>query len=123
MTKRAGLMLNIIRKMVIIIGMSYLSVCYAELTDPTRPPDYESTSTQGGFKLESILIAASRRITVINGQFLHVGDEISGFTVTAINPQSVQLKSAEGEITLQIIKEPVKKAVNTNQKKTSPQGI
>ena len=69
----------------------------AELRDPTRPMSYRPDVSKGGkdsLKLESILIAASRKIAVINGKEIHEKDWIGNIQVLKILPGAVLIERA-----------------------------
>lgn len=76
---------------------------YSNLRDPTRPIAYDSGElTTGaelginGFKVEGLFISKSKRVALINGAFLVVGDMTSKGKLVAIFKDRVVLK--EGEI-------------------------
>ncbi len=68
----------------------------AEIGDPMRP-SYLSTSSSTSvnrapsWRVESIVVSPDRRIAVINGQSLAVGDRIQGARVMAIDAYAVTL--------------------------------
>lgn len=72
-----------------------------ELPDPTErtrrlgAAHGEATSTS--WVLESTLVAADRRLAVINDVTVAVGDSVDGAQVMAIDPYSVRLR-AEGRV-------------------------
>lgn len=61
------------------------------LTDPTRPGQYSPAPTAAQFQLDSVLIGQSRKVAVINGVAVSVGDLIQGAKVVSINTQKVTL--------------------------------
>ena len=68
------------------------------LRDPTRPPAALEMASQGsgadgdvGPKLQSVLISPSRRVAVVSGQTVTVGDKIG---------ESQLVKISEGEVVL-----------------------
>ena len=76
------------------------------LPDPTRPASGTSQpgaaeESPGGPQLQSILISPKRKLAVINGQTLHIGDSFGSAIVVKISAQEVVLKSG-GE--LQVLK-------------------
>jgi MSHA biogenesis protein MshK len=85
------------------------------LPDPTRP-----SSAQGGgvvtgvhgLVLQSVLIAPQRRLAVINGHTLAVGERIGDVTVAAIQPHEVVVKRASGEFTLRLVPRFVSRSTN-----------
>lgn len=81
------------------------------LTDSARPPHYQAPVTNTPCQLDvdqtwalnSTLISPQRKLAVINGKMLAIGEEISGATVTAIDHQSIELTidDAKTVLTLQ----------------------
>jgi MSHA biogenesis protein MshK len=73
----------------------------AGLSDPTRPPEggaevVEPAPDTGSGRLQSILVSESRRLAVIDGQRVGVGDRIGTARVLRIERDSVLLEDAEG---------------------------
>ncbi|QKK02566.1 MAG: GspB domain-containing protein [Pseudomonadota bacterium] len=72
--------------------------------DPTRPPDSAEISAWFGapadgereqpYRLQSVLISPQRRIAVINGQRVQIGDRLGSARVNAIEPDGVVLEAA-----------------------------
>lgn len=97
---------------ILILFIINTSNAYAELRDPTRPPDFISKKLGKGvatWALTSILISKDRRIAVVNGQVVHEGDEIASETVISIQPNTVQLTGPGGKITLFLLDKTVKR--------------
>jgi len=75
----------------------------AQAADPTRPPtqaeieawlrggQVESSAAPTVFQLQSVLLSSQRRIAIINGERVSVGDEIDGAIVAAIDAGRVIL--------------------------------
>lgn len=71
-----------------------------EVQDPTRPPagllhPAAGRSEAGGPHVQSILIGRApggRRVAVIDGEMVRVGDRVAGARVIAINAAGVQLQ-------------------------------
>lgn len=68
----------------------------AEIGDPMRPSYLADTSSKAtrsapSWRVESIVVSPDRRIAVINGQSLAVGDRIRGARVIAIDAYAVTL--------------------------------
>jgi MSHA biogenesis protein MshK len=78
---------------------------YAQaVQDPMRPPAFtapiggDSAGTPApGLVLQSTLLSHGRRIAMIDGKPMKVGDKIGGARIVAIDPSSVTLR--EGETT------------------------
>jgi len=91
------------------------------LPDPTRPysalggGDGVATGVHG-LVLQSVLIAPQRRLAVINGQTLAVGERIGDATVAAIQPHEVVVKRAGGELTLRLVPRYISRDTNATPK-------
>ncbi len=73
------------------------------LADPTRPGIEEGMNYGiGGFVLQSTLVSPTRKVAVINGQALTVGETVGRAVVTDIRPYEVILNNAGREIHLRI---------------------
>lgn len=77
------------------------------LGDPMRP--YIPSSSSGGdqpaaspFTLTGVLVAATRRVAVINGALYREGDTINGARVVRIDPASVQLRRGNEDFALKL---------------------
>lgn len=91
----------------------------AALNDPTRPPTRSlSTKLPGGaavpvarLELTSILVAPERRVAIINGRAVQVGESIGDYRVVDIQFEAVTVKNNSRLIplTLQggVMKKPV----------------
>ena len=85
------------------------------LRDPTRPPQSLTVparvETTSKWQVSSILISADRRVAMVNGRAVQVGDRVSGARVLAIAADSVRLRNEKKEFTVRLhtqrIKEPV----------------
>ncbi|MEW5862121.1 MAG: hypothetical protein AB1773_00800 [Pseudomonadota bacterium] len=68
----------------------------APLGDPTRPPEVQAevvgAGAAGAGRVETILIAPDRRLAVIGGRIVRVGDEIGGARVVRIREGGVTLR-------------------------------
>jgi MSHA biogenesis protein MshK len=75
----------------------------ASFPDPTRPASYTPAAAPvaaGRPRLESVLIAPDRRIAIISGQRVQVGDRIYGAEVVSITESEVVLRSGQASETL-----------------------
>jgi hypothetical protein len=101
--------MKIITRVLILIILCSASLAFAEMRDPTLPPDPSlwKTSDQP-LLLTAILISEQRRLAVIGGRFLQVGDNYSGNKVISIDSNSVQLEGVSGRITLFLVNNPIK---------------
>src|SRR3990172_4296758 len=102
---------------------------FAELKDPTRPPDYllvkpgtvpaagiqaGGAASASGFVLMSTMISGARRAAVINGELVRKGDKLGDMKVVDIEPYKVLLKGADKKIILTLIKDEdlIRKSIN-----------
>lgn len=94
------------------------SACANDLHDPTRPDVATTTaaSSPSGWRLGSTLVAPHRRVAVVNGDTVQVGDRVDGATVAAILPGAVRLRTANGTRTVKLISTTIK----TTTGKTAP---
>ena len=78
---------------------------FANLPDPTRPSGWQDdggSAGNQGLVLQATTVSASRRIAVINGQRLAVGDLVQGAKVVEVQPFHVRLQRAGRDITLRL---------------------
>jgi MSHA biogenesis protein MshK len=87
----------------------------AQVADPTRPPDAlpaaegeSETEAPAARRLTAIVISATRRVAVIDGHTVRVGDAVGAARVVSIEPLEVRLHAPEGEVVLSIAGPPVK---------------
>ena len=74
--------------------------CAQGLSDPTRPPTAPLAATDAGAdtaasQLQSVLISPDRRLAVINGKTVALGDRVGDATLTQINETGVVLKRGD----------------------------
>lgn len=76
----------------------------ASLSDPTRPWARQpaAEAAEAGFVLQSTLVSPGRRVAVIDGRRLRVGDRHRGAVVTAITPYEVRLNNDGRELRLRL---------------------
>ncbi len=95
-------------------GLGLVPSAHAELGDPTRPPDVSTVAVESSesgdapFRVSTILIAPGRKVAIVNGSRVEVGDEVGGATVSEINAQAVLLEMTGEEFELRISGQPVK---------------
>ena len=94
------------------------------LPDPTRPPaalapkaPAETERRGDSLELRAVFFAEGRRIAIVNGRRLRVGDEIEGATVRAIGPGNVELVRGEERVRLELIDAAIR---TENQSQTDP---
>lgn len=108
-------------RFLLVMSLVLLSVCIQavaatqlneEIADPTKPASFgandvnsrkKSDKQQQDFKLSSILLSPRRRMAIINGKLLYIGDEIAGAYVIAIDKDSVVLQGVGGVVNLQLL--------------------
>ncbi len=86
-------------------GLALAVMAQAEnLPDPTKAPVGYATgeTVASGPVLQSILISPTRRIAVISGKTLHVGDSFEDAKVVSINENEVVLMSGGGKQVLRL---------------------
>ena len=94
------------------LSLTTFAIAAQQLRDPTRPPAGASkgTSTSGaaksrarsGMVLQTVLISEDRRVAVISGRLMSVGDTISGFRLTEIREGEVVMKKRSKTRTLRL---------------------
>jgi len=67
------------------------------LDDPTRPshlpaPAVAGTTATPGWRVDSIIVSPARRLAVINGRSVGVGERVGGARVLEILPYEVRLE-------------------------------
>lgn len=96
-----------------LVGLFYSMTPVLADTDPTRPFGHSATSsvTPNGKKLvlESIIHGDGIHTVVINGKVLKTFDRIGEYQLTAVNDQSVILRSKTQRLELHIFKSNVVK--------------
>jgi len=83
-----------------------LTASAQQLQDPTRPSGVNDQGTamsaDGGPVLQSILISAGRRIAVISGQAVKLGEQFGGARVVKIAENEVVLRNGNEFQTLKL---------------------
>lgn len=86
-------------KFTALAAIVFMTSAYADLPDPTRPPNASLTGSSAETDmadnkifLSSILISPERRVAVINGKALRKGDQVGAGKIVKINPSEVVLK-------------------------------
>jgi hypothetical protein len=91
--------------------MWIISVCFdiprlgfsAELQDPTRPMISLPSTPVSVLTLNGILVSHDRRIAMINGKIMQVGDHIGNVMVIAISANTVELRGEVGTLLLTLL--------------------
>lgn len=101
--------------------MNWLLLCAAlfvheavAVSDPTRPGGYaaqpDAAAKSGeALRLESVLIAADRRVAVISGKTYRVGDSVNGARLVAIHADGAELVRDGNRVVLPLLKVKVRK--------------
>jgi MSHA biogenesis protein MshK len=100
---------------ILLCAMSVLMPSAAQtapFADPTRPPnmvDSGSAVLPAGPRLESVLIAPDRRVAVISGQQVRLGDKFGDGQVVRITASEVVIRGADAVETLKLFPEAEKR--------------
>lgn len=93
----------------LLIGLVSMPV-QAQLQDPTRPADFVATVSAGeaeggetGWELTSILVSPQRRVAIINGKAVRVGELLAGAKVLNITLSGVALRHRGEVINLKLV--------------------
>jgi hypothetical protein len=110
---------NFLRALVVlIIGMLLLARfsqagdAASQLPDPTQPARYQGEGQVESYRLESILKSAERRVAIINGKVLSVGDSIGDAKLRSISANAVTLQFPNKKIQLKLRENAVIKEVS-----------
>lgn len=113
-------------KLILMIGlclMLTMQIALGQLNDPTRPANYLGTDGGGGrhyMTVSAILTSAKRKMAIVNGQSLQIGDTIGNAKLVAIGENSLQFRDSAGDFTVilheSIRKNEVNKIVKKDQK-------
>lgn len=93
------------KRLLLVVLMTHATgAAAASLSDPTRPytPEQQAEASAPGFVLQSTLVAPGRKVAVIDGRRLRVGDRHHGAVVTAIMPYEVRLQAGARELRLRL---------------------
>ena len=74
----------------------------AELPDPTRPYVYQSPRVAAAprLQLNAIIVSDERKLAIIDGKRLRVGDDIGGATLVSISKNEVELERGGQKLVL-----------------------
>lgn len=83
--------------LVLLVGCAASAA--AELQDPTRPSyvtdDSVAGAAYGALRVNAIFISGERRIAIVNGQRLRIGETVNGATVNRIEQDRVSFVRGE----------------------------
>jgi hypothetical protein len=112
--------MNIVRLTALAIGVLVpWAAAAAPFADPTRPPDAVPdgpAAVRAGPMLESVLIAPDRRIAVISGRQVRLGDEFDGGKIVRITESEVSIRNGESTEVLKLFPEVEKRSGPRRQK-------
>ena len=101
--------------LLIVIMLIYwvtLGCTVAYATDPTKPENVQDVAGENPWNLTAIYISSGRRVAIIQGNFVKVGDKVDNAEILAIEPSYVILKNNDGTFKVFLgnwsIKTPVK---------------
>jgi MSHA biogenesis protein MshK len=91
----------------LLLPLMHAGVVHGEqLTDPTRPPDQigyvPSEAAPAGPSLQSVLISPQRRVAIISGKTVKVGDKFGSAHVVSITESEVVLRNGKEMQTLKL---------------------
>lgn len=85
----------------------------AQLLDPTRPPDFfgqaQPSTVSAGPVLQSVLISPQRKIAIISGKTVQVGEKFGESSVLSITETEVVLRNGKSLQTLKLFPDVQKK--------------
>lgn len=80
------------------------------LRDPTQPIEVEQGDARDAQRLrpglpvvQSILIAPSRRVAIVNGTPVVEGSKVNGYTILRIAPSGIVAEGPQGQIELKLL--------------------
>lgn len=97
----------------VLTGLIFLAVAMPSgaqaLADPTRPPnatgtlDVASGPGASGPVLQSILLSPLRRMALIDGHMVKIGDRVGDARIVAIDFDSVKLRDGDGVTVMKLL--------------------
>ena len=93
--------LLLLKMVCLLLTLCLSSINGWSMKDPTRPSSYRYSAVESkGLNLESVLISEQRKVAVINGTAVSVGEEIGGAKVVAIEKNNVRVNQHGKTVTL-----------------------
>ena len=87
-----------------LLSIGITAACLADeiLRDPTRPylPQARELTTKPRYAVNAIIVSTERRVAIVNGQRVGVGDTIDGATVVTIEKHQLVLEQDGTRITV-----------------------
>jgi MSHA biogenesis protein MshK len=92
------------------------------LSDPTRPPGAAAMASPDApqateLQLQTILLSPQRKLAVINGQTVKIGERVGDATLVTISETGVVLKRGEETQTVRLLPGLERKPAGRNKKK------
>jgi MSHA biogenesis protein MshK len=109
-------MTRLIRQLTALLALAHLTMVQAaDLADPTRPasmplattPAAVSSAAVGTLKLEAIVHSNERRLAIVNGKLLRVGERLGDVRIEAISNDAVHYSRAGRSHTLQLAEQAI----------------
>lgn len=95
----------------LIISLLYSQLSLAVfLRDPTRPPNALGISS--GLRVDAVLISSHRKMILIDGRYLTIGDKLAGGRIIDIERGAVHLQGQGGKFTIPILSHDIKQSVD-----------
>jgi hypothetical protein len=89
----------------LLLVVSYSHAGEAELSDPTRPLDFQAAASQvPTYQLTSIFLSDTRARAIINGKLVGVNDHVGQAKVLKIEQSFVALQTPDGQKNLRLHK-------------------
>lgn len=91
----------------LLLAVPAAAIAQQGIGDPTRPtsltePDAAAAARTPRWRLQSTLIADDRKVAVINGRTVSLGERIEGATLLEIHSDGVTLQSDGQRLTLRL---------------------
>lgn len=95
------------QRLIVMAGLLCASVAFAQgLSDPMRPPSSPAADLPRGephgSRLQSVLISPERKLAVIDGRTVKVGERVGDAVLIAIAPAQVTLQKGAAYQTLKL---------------------
>ena len=89
-----------------LVGLLWATAAQAQLRDPTRPPEQwmlgGDTEPAGGPVLQSVLLSPKRKIAVISGQAVALGERYGDATLVRLTESEAVLRNDSESQTLKL---------------------
>jgi MSHA biogenesis protein MshK len=86
-----------------LLGAAAQAADIGDLPDPTRPHGAAPAATGAPSGVQSILISPQRKLAVVHGRTVTIGDRVGDAVVVDIRPYEVILKRAGRESSLRLV--------------------